>query len=192
MDHRDFDMMVMSWGQSLSPGNEQRDFWSSAAADEPGSRNIIGIKNPAIDAIIDDLIASPTREALVARTRALDRALLWGHYVIPQWHLTADRVASWTKLSRPQVTPTRGVQFDAWWIDPQKERTVAQKLPEVQAEAEASPPPDSGTAAAPTDAKPASAEPPADKPSPFAEWWRWAMVAAVLALAILRFQRRKR
>jgi microcin C transport system substrate-binding protein len=202
MDNRDFDMIVMSWGQSLSPGNEQRDFWSSAAADAPGTRNVVGIKNPVVDALVDSLISAPTREALVTRTRALDRTLLWGYYVIPQWHLTSDRVASWAKLSRPAVTPTRGVQFDAWWIDPQKERTVAQKLPEIQAQTEAAQPTeaagtapaDSHTAGTTEPAPNASAadEEPAEKHNPFADWWRWAMVAAVLALAIFRYQRRKR
>ena len=74
----DFDMIVDVFGQSLSPGNEQRDFWSSAAADEPGSRNTAGVKDPVIDALIDLVIAAPDREGLIARTRALDRILLWG------------------------------------------------------------------------------------------------------------------
>jgi len=195
MDHRDFDMIVMAWGESLSPGNEQRDFWSSAAADAPGSRNVVGIKDPAVDALVDAVIAAPSRDSLVARTRALDRALLWGHYVIPQWHLTVDRVASWAKLSRPAVTPTRGVQFDAWWIDPNKERTLNVKLTEVPL----TPPPDAAQtpagapkAAAPTDdAAPSQAAAEAESKRE-AEWWRWAMVAAILALAIFRWQRRRR
>jgi microcin C transport system substrate-binding protein len=197
MDHRDFDMIVMSWGESLSPGNEQRDFWSSAAADAAGSRNVVGIKNPAIDGLVDLLIAAPSREALVARTRALDRALLWGFYVIPQWHLTVDRVASWAKLSRPAVTPTQGVQFDAWWIDPKKEQTVAERMPEVTQQTPApgaQPQNATDNAAAPNNAQAPTPDSETDqaKPDPFTQWWRWAMVAIILALAILRWQRRRK
>ena len=71
--------------QSLSPGNEQRDFWSSQAADQPGSRNLVGIKNPAIDALIERVIFAKDRDDLVAATKALDRVLLWNFYVVPQW-----------------------------------------------------------------------------------------------------------
>ncbi|MGH6886498.1 MAG: extracellular solute-binding protein, partial [Geminicoccales bacterium] len=81
---RDFDMLIFNNAQSLSPGNEQREYWGSAAADEPGSRNIAGIKDPVVDELIELVIQAPTRESLVQRTRALDRVLLWGHYVIPQ------------------------------------------------------------------------------------------------------------
>ena len=81
----DYDIIVGSWGQSLSPGNEQRDFWSSQAADQPGSRNLIGIKNPAVDALIERVIFSKDRDDLVAATKALDRVLLWNYYVVPQW-----------------------------------------------------------------------------------------------------------
>jgi microcin C transport system substrate-binding protein len=198
MDHRDFDMIVMSWGESLSPGNEQRDFWSSAAADTAGSRNVGGIKSPVVDALVDLVVAAPDRDSLVARTRALDRALLWGHYVIPQWHLTVDRVASWAKLSRPKVTPTRGVQFDAWWIDPKKEQTLAERMPEVPIQAPPLNAQSTGETAqgaeAPGEASPTTAgKADADsRPNPFSEWWRWAMVAAILALAIYRWQRRRR
>src|SRR5690606_28275229 len=79
----DFDMIVGGWPQSLSPGNEQRDFWSSAAAKEPGSRNTAGIMDPVIDELVELVIAAPTRESLVARTRALDRVLLWHFFVVP-------------------------------------------------------------------------------------------------------------
>src|SRR5450755_2939469 len=81
----DFDVIVASWGESLSPGNEQRGFWSSQAADMPGSRNLIGIKNPAVDALIDRVIFAKNRDDLVAATKALDRVLLWNFYVVPQW-----------------------------------------------------------------------------------------------------------
>jgi len=120
LDEFDFDMTVTVWGQSLSPGNEQRDFWSSAAAGTPGSRNLAGIQDPVVDELIDRIIAAPDREALVARTRALDRVLLWSHYVIPHWHIRAFRVAYWDKFSRPAVSPRYALGFDTWWVDPDK------------------------------------------------------------------------
>ena len=81
----DFEIVVASWPESLSPGNEQLDFWGSKAADDPGSRNLIGIKNPAVDALINAVIFAKDRAELVAATKALDRVLLWNHYVVPQW-----------------------------------------------------------------------------------------------------------
>lgn len=113
----DFDMIVASWGQSLSPGNEQREFWGSMAADQDGSRNVTGIKNPAIDALIDAVIAAPDRAALITRTRALDRVLLWNHLVIPQWHLPYDRVAYWNKFGIPEKTPLGGANIMTWWYE---------------------------------------------------------------------------
>ena len=120
IDNFDFDMIVGSWGQSLSPGNEQRDFWGSAAADEPGSRNLVGIKDPTVDRLVDLVIAAPDRDSLIARTRALDRVLLWGHYVIPHWHIRSYRVAYWDKFGRPEIAPKYGFCYDCWWIDPAK------------------------------------------------------------------------
>jgi len=114
----DFDIIVSSWGASLSPGNEQRNFWSRQAAEQNGSRNLIGISDPVIDELIDKLIAAPSRESLVAHTRALDRVLQWGHFVIPHWHLSYDRLVFWDKFQRPEITPTNGAQFGTWWIDP--------------------------------------------------------------------------
>ncbi|NFV78650.1 extracellular solute-binding protein [Magnetospirillum aberrantis] len=111
----DFDMVVGSWGQSASPGNEQAMFWSSQAADQPGSRNVGGIKNPAVDTLVDLVISAPDREQLVARTRALDRVLLWNHYVIPQWYLGASRLAYWDKFGHPPEVPMKGYQLFAWW-----------------------------------------------------------------------------
>lgn len=122
----DFDMIVASWGQSDSPGNEQRDFWSSTAADTPGSRNLAGIEDPVVDALVDLVIAAPDREALVARTRALDRVLLWGHYVIPNWHIRFDRILYWDKFSRPAATPKQGTSVDYWWFDEDKARALRQ------------------------------------------------------------------
>ena len=123
----DFDMVVNVWGQSLSPGNEQREFWSSAAADQPGSRNLVGLKNPAVDQLVNQLIAAPDRPSLVTRVRALDRALQWNFLVIPHWHIPYDRIAFWDKFGYPPVTPLQGVQLDAWWVDPAKETALAER-----------------------------------------------------------------
>jgi microcin C transport system substrate-binding protein len=122
----DFDMLVQSWRQSLSPGNELRDYWGSRAADLPGSRNVVGIKDPAVDHLIELVIAAPDREALVTRVRALDRVLLWNHFVIPNWHIPYDRVAYWDKFGQPEMTPLQGVQFSAWWLDPQRAAVLEQ------------------------------------------------------------------
>ena len=124
MESFDFDVAVGGWGQSHSPGNEQRDYWGSEAADRPGSRNLIGIKDPAIDQLIEALIASPDRETLVARTRALDRALLWGHYLIPMYHIEVDRIAYWDRFGIPETIPMNGVTTDVWWIDPEKDAAL--------------------------------------------------------------------
>jgi microcin C transport system substrate-binding protein len=124
----DFDMAMLVWGQSESPGNEQRDFWGSAAAEQPGSRNYIGVDDKVVDELIEAIISSPDRESLVARTRALDRVLLWGFYVIPAWHLSADRVLYWDKFSYPEVSPKRGVQVDTWWFDAAKAARLAAEM----------------------------------------------------------------
>ena len=110
-------MMWGGFGQSLSPGNEQRDFWGSAAADVPGSRNLIGINNPVVDELIEAVIAAPDRESLIAASRALDRVLLWGHYVVPLWHLRSYRLAYWDIFGRPEVTARYDHGFPStWWI----------------------------------------------------------------------------
>jgi microcin C transport system substrate-binding protein len=116
----DFDMITAVWGQSESPGNEQRDFWGSAAATQQGSRNYAGINDPVIDELIEDLIRAPDRDALTNRTRALDRVLLAGFYVIPQWHSNADRVLYWDRFSHPDVKAARGVLLNTWWYDEAK------------------------------------------------------------------------
>jgi microcin C transport system substrate-binding protein len=130
-DNFDFDMLVAVWGQSLSPGNEQRDFWGSAAAALPGSRNLAGIKDPAIDRLIEQVITAPDRKGLIARTQALDRALLWGAYVIPHWHINLFRVIYWDKFGRPAVNPKYALGFNTWWVDPQKEAALAKRRGEV-------------------------------------------------------------
>ena len=125
----DFDVIVGSWGQSLSPGNEQRDFWGSAAAVRPGSRNYIGIKDPAIDKLIDHIIFASSRGELVAAARALDRVLLWNHFVIPNWHINSYRIAYWNRFSRPAIKPKYGLGFsDTWWVDEAKDETLQAAL----------------------------------------------------------------
>jgi microcin C transport system substrate-binding protein len=128
----DFDMIVASWGQSDSPGNEQRDFWGSESAQSEGSRNYVGVSDPVVDELIELVISAPDRESLIQRTRALDRVLLWGHYVIPQWHIQVDRILYWDKFARPEVTPKNGTQFDTWWVVPDKARGL--KLPAQSAD----------------------------------------------------------
>lgn len=125
----DFDMIVSGWGQSSSPGNEQREFWSAAAAKQPGSRNYMGIQDPVIDALIEDVVSAPDRESLVARTRALDRVLLWGHFVIPTWHSRTDRVLFWDRFSKPDVVADRGTEVSYWWYDPAKAAALEARQP---------------------------------------------------------------
>ena len=114
----DFDMISQVIPQSDSPGNEQREYWHSSNVDVTGSRNYMGVNDPVVDELVDLVIQAPDREALIHRVRALDRVLLHGHYVVPHWHLTKDRVAYWNKLQRPEVTPKNGIDIDNWWITP--------------------------------------------------------------------------
>ena len=124
-DDFDFDMIVEGFGQSLSPGNEQRDFWGSKSADTPGSRNTIGIRNEAIDNLVDTLIAAPDRESLIAVTHALDRVLLWSHFVVPNWHSSTAYVAYWNRFGRPAKSARYApVAFDTWWIDEAKDKAL--------------------------------------------------------------------
>ena len=117
----DYDCIVGSWGQSLSPGNEQRNFWGSEAADREGSRNFVGIKNPAVDKLINKIIFAKDRDELVAACRALDRVLLWNHYVVPMWNIPYERVAYWNRFGRPEKLPDHSIGFPAiWWWDADK------------------------------------------------------------------------
>lgn len=114
---RDFDMTSSIWPQSNSPGNEQMEFWHSRSADSPGSRNFIGLRDPAIDALVEGLIRADSRQSLITHARALDRALLWGHYVVPNYYIDTWRVAHWTHLKRPHRTPRYDVGLMSWWIE---------------------------------------------------------------------------
>ena len=126
VDDFDFDMLVSGWSQTRSPGNEQFEFWGSAAADNPGSRNLVGIKNPVIDKLIEHIVSAKTREDQVVATKALDRVLLHNHYVIPQYFGPFYRVAYWNKFSRPAVSPENLLGFSTWWIDPEKAAALRQ------------------------------------------------------------------
>jgi microcin C transport system substrate-binding protein len=118
----DYDSATEVWGQSLSPGNEQRDYWGSAAADRIGSRNYAGIKNPAIDALIERIIFAKDRAELVAVTHALDRVLLWNHYVVPQFTYNKTRAARWDRFARPEKLPEYGSSAfpTVWWWDAER------------------------------------------------------------------------
>ncbi|VVN84127.1 extracellular solute-binding protein [Pseudomonas fluorescens] len=131
---RDFDMVVGSFPQSSSPGNEQREFWKSESADKPGSRNYIGLKDPAIDQLVEQLINADSRKNLVAHARALDRVLQWGYYVIPNWHIKTWRVAYWNHIGHPKVSPTNDVGISTWWIKPDAAPAV-----EIQTQVQAEP-----------------------------------------------------
>ena len=132
IDSFDFDMIVGGWGQSLSPGNEQRYLWHSLAADIQGSRNTPGIRDAVVDALIDLVISAPDRDSLIDRTRAMDRVLLWSHYVIPHWHLAAYRVLYWDKFGIPAVRPKYDLGVQYWWVDPDLDATLAERRGVVQ------------------------------------------------------------
>jgi microcin C transport system substrate-binding protein len=131
MDDFDYDMSVVGFGESLTPGNEQRDYWGSHSADVKGSDNLLGIKSPVVDQLIEELVQSPDRPSLVIHTRALDRVLQWGFYVIPHYHLAAFRVAYWNKVRHPAVTPKYALDLDSWWIDTTAEKEIEAKKKEV-------------------------------------------------------------
>lgn len=123
----DFDAVIASVPQSHSPGNEQRYFFGSDSADREGSNNVAGIKNPAIDKIIDRIVAAKDRDELVAATRALDRVLLWNFYFVPNWYAPADRIAYWNKFGRPEKLPSQspGNALRTWWSDASAPATPA-------------------------------------------------------------------
>lgn len=123
-DTFDYDMIVNIWGQSTSPGNEQRYFWGSSAADMAGSQNYAGIKNPVVDALIEEIIEAPDRQSLVAATKALDRVLLWEHYVVPHWYVPSVRLVYWNKFGMLKDPVMKGVQLMTWWVDPKKDQAL--------------------------------------------------------------------
>ena len=126
----DFDATIKTWHQSLSPGNEQRYYWGSAAAGILGSANLAGVRDPVVDHLTDTIARSIDRPSLIASTRALDRVLLWGHYVVPLFYDKQDRLAYWNKFGRPATTPAVGHVLDAWWqtsAEPQKIPTASSR-----------------------------------------------------------------
>lgn len=127
LDTFDFDMTTVMFPQSLSPGNEERDFFGSRAADLHGSLNVVGIKSPVVDALIQGLVTAPDRATLIAYTHALDRVLQYGYYLIPEFHLGGYWVAYWNKFRRPPVTPKYGLDLSTWSVDTAAEETIAAK-----------------------------------------------------------------
>lgn len=124
----DFDVVISGFGQSESPGNEQRFYWGSQAADTPGSRNLAGIKNPAIDKLIDKIIFAKSRRELITVTRAMDRVLLFSHYMVPNWHAAYERIAYWQRFGQPKVQPSRAVgHVQTWWYDQEKATRIKSK-----------------------------------------------------------------
>jgi microcin C transport system substrate-binding protein len=124
-DSYDFDMIIDLWGQALSPGNEQREYWGSRAADTPGGRNTMGIKDPAIDQLIELIVAAPDRETLITRTRCLDRVLSWHQFIVPQFYSGKELVASWNRFARPEKHAKYApLSLDTWWVDEAKDRTL--------------------------------------------------------------------
>ncbi|HEX9881082.1 MAG TPA: extracellular solute-binding protein [Hyphomicrobium sp.] len=124
-DAHDYDVIVGGFAQSSSPGNEQRDYFGSISADKNGTRNTAGIKNPAIDKLIDKIVFAKYRAELVAATRALDRVLLWNTYVVPHWNYPYERLATWDIFGRPAVLPKRTASLtQTWWIDPEKQKAL--------------------------------------------------------------------
>ncbi|TAL40133.1 MAG: ABC transporter substrate-binding protein [Alphaproteobacteria bacterium] len=115
LDDYDYDMVAYRWINSLSPGNEQVNYWGRKSAETKGARNYAGVTNAAVDALADSIGRSADRATLIARCRALDRALMWGYYMIPLFYLGKDLVAHTTDIHRPSVTPTYGVVLESWW-----------------------------------------------------------------------------
>jgi len=125
----DYDMIVVNYGSIISPGNEQKNYWGSSTADQPGSPNYMGVKNPVLDEIIDELISAKSRQELVTYTKVLDRILLFNYYLIPQFHIGHYRVAYWNKLSRPAISPKYDLGFDFWWFDKNKDEDLSNIKP---------------------------------------------------------------
>ena len=137
LDSYDYDMIVHIWGQSTSPGNEQRYFWGSASAGVNGSQNYAGIKNPVVDELIEKIIEATDRKKLIAAVKALDRVLLWEHYVVPHWYIPSVRLVYWDKFGMSDKTVMKGVQLMTWWVDAEKEKALQTLRNEKKAQAEA-------------------------------------------------------
>jgi microcin C transport system substrate-binding protein len=123
----DYDIVISHFPQSNNPGNEQRDFWTSAAAEAPQSRNRMSLAHPAVDALVEAIIRADGREALDTATRALDRVLRWGFYVIPHYHSGETRIAIWDKFGYPEPFPQYAMDLDAWWVDTEREAELQRR-----------------------------------------------------------------
>lgn len=126
IDQFQFDAVMNRWVSSLSPGNEQAIYYGSAAADQPGSRNWPGIRSPAVDALIAEMGRATTREELLAASRALDRAVMWGHWIVPLFQSPVDRIARWSHLKRPDRTALYGIAIETWWVEPDQRSAAAE------------------------------------------------------------------
>ena len=125
-DQFDYDIIVNTYGQSLSPGNEQRFYWGSSEADKQGSHNYSGIKNEAVDALIEKLVFVKDRKALVTACRALDRALIWNYYMVPHWFVPHERIAYWDRFGMPETTPDYQLGVPTtWWLDADKAKKIS-------------------------------------------------------------------
>jgi microcin C transport system substrate-binding protein len=127
LNNFDYDMTIAVVPESDSPGNEQIGFWSCNSAKEIGSDNLMGVCNPAVDALVHDIVAAPDRDSLITATRALDRVLLWSWYMVPNWYLDSYWAAWWDKLGHPAQTVRTGVEINAWWEDPARAAALAAK-----------------------------------------------------------------
>ena len=123
----DFDMIKNSWRVSLSPGNEQQFYWGSEVGKKEGSKNYAGVESPVVDFLIEKLIGAKTRDELTTTIHALDRVLLWGHYVIPLYHSSIDRIAYWDFLEYPDTIPLYGIVIESWWANLEKAKQLKQQ-----------------------------------------------------------------
>lgn len=123
----DYDIVISHFPQSNNPGNEQRDFWTSAAAEAPQSRNRMALAHPAVDALVEELIRADGREQLETTAKALDRVLRWGFYVIPHYHSGETRIAVWDKFGYPELFPEYAMDMDAWWVDTDREAELQRR-----------------------------------------------------------------
>jgi microcin C transport system substrate-binding protein len=120
----DYELAMQGYPESETPGNEQRQFWGSKAADTNNAYNFAGLKSPVVDELIELLINSPDRPTLTARVRALDRILLWEFLGILNWYSKLNRLAYWNKFGQPKIKPKDGIGFSTWWIDPALEKKL--------------------------------------------------------------------
>ena len=121
----DYDVMISRFTMRRTPGVEHRNFWGSAAADSPGGNNLAGVREPAVDALIERLGTARSRAELKSIVGALDRVLTWNHYTVPQWFKASHFVAYWDKFGRPETKPRFDLGFlDTWWVDPAREAAL--------------------------------------------------------------------